>query len=159
MPGSSRIAGAAAVAAAALLSFPAFAGNADPPAAWRERGDLTARDRERVAAVTAPATDFSKPEKFEEMPGGAGTSRKLVNRDAFSQFSANLTFEGERDFKLGNALFRKTWVSSPASTQASDGLGPLFNARGCQECHEGREHGRIVGGCAARPGAAADNGC
>jgi CxxC motif-containing protein (DUF1111 family) len=53
-----------------------------------------------------------------------------------------LTFEQERDFKLGNALFRKLWVSSPSSTQASDGLGPLFNARGCQSCHlkDGRGH-------------------
>src|SRR5262249_2288401 len=39
-------------------------------------------------------------------------------------------------------LFRKLWVSSPSSTQSSDGLGPLFNARGCQNCHlkDGRGH-------------------
>jgi CxxC motif-containing protein (DUF1111 family) len=45
-------------------------------------------------------------------------------------------------FKLGNGLFRKNWVSSPSSTQASDGLGPLFNARACQNCHlkDGRGH-------------------
>ncbi|MFZ2103469.1 MAG: di-heme oxidoredictase family protein [Oricola sp.] len=106
------------------------------------RGDLTPKDLARVEAVTAPATDFTEAEPFEAMPGGAATSRKLVNRDAFSQFSANLTFEQERDFKLGNALFRKLWVSAPSSTQASDGLGPLFNARGCQSCHlkDGRGH-------------------
>ena len=106
------------------------------------RGDLTPEDAARVEAVTKPARDFSKPEAFEAMPGGAATSRKKVNRDAFSQFSANLTFEQERDFKLGNALFRKLWVSSPSSTQASDGLGPLFNARSCQSCHlkDGRGH-------------------
>ncbi|KAF0115141.1 MAG: hypothetical protein FD150_1202 [Rhodobacteraceae bacterium] len=46
------------------------------------------------------------------------------------------------DFKLGNALFRKTWVAAPASTKASDGLGPLYNARACQDCHlkDGRGH-------------------
>ena len=69
------------------------------------------------------------------MQGGAGTSKKQVDRDAFSQSSANITFEEEGTFKLGNALFRKNWVSSPSSTQASDGLGPLFNARACQNCH------------------------
>ena len=76
------------------------------------------------------------------MQGGAGTSRKRVNRDAFSQSSANITFEEEGTFKLGNALFRKNWVSAPSSTQASDGLGPLFNARACQSCHlkDGRGH-------------------
>jgi CxxC motif-containing protein (DUF1111 family) len=67
------------------------------------------------------------------MQGGAGTSRK--DRDAFSQSSSNISFEEEGTFKLGNALFRKNWVSSPSSTQASDGLGPLFNERACQNCH------------------------
>jgi CxxC motif-containing protein (DUF1111 family) len=100
-----------------------------------------AEDLGRVEAVT-PTTDFSKPEQFETMQGGAGTSKKRVNQDAFSQSSANITFEEEATFKLGNGLFRKLWVSSPSSTQASDGLGPLFNARACQSCHlkDGRGH-------------------
>ncbi|MDC9825446.1 di-heme oxidoredictase family protein [Devosia sp. ZB163] len=106
------------------------------------RSDLTPKDLERVRAVTAPATDFSKPENFEQLPAGAATVKKRVNQDIFSFSSANLTFEQEEQFKLGNALFRKLWVSSPASTEASDGLGPLFNARGCQNCHlkDGRGH-------------------
>lgn len=99
------------------------------------RGDLSAADLARVRAVTAPATDFTEAEAFEAMQGGAGTIRKVVNRDVFSFPAANLTFEEEERFKLGNALFRKLWVSSPSSTAASDGLGPLFNARGCQNCH------------------------
>jgi CxxC motif-containing protein (DUF1111 family) len=99
------------------------------------RSDLSDADRARVAAITAPASDFSKPEPYEKMSAGATTSIATPNRDAFSHSSANLTFEGERDFKIGNGLFRKVWVSSPSSTQASDGLGPLFNARACQNCH------------------------
>jgi CxxC motif-containing protein (DUF1111 family) len=53
-----------------------------------------------------------------------------------------MPFEREMDFKLGNALFRKLWVAAPASTKASDGLGPLYNARACQDCHlkDGRGH-------------------
>lgn len=106
------------------------------------RDDLSPKDRARVAAVTAPATDFTAAEAFEAMPAGAATTRKLMNRDVFSHFHDNLSFAEEERFKLGNALFRKTWVSSPASTQASDGLGPLFNSRGCQNCHlkDGRGH-------------------
>lgn len=106
------------------------------------RGDLTAEDLARVQDVTAPTTDFSKPENFESKPAGKGTTDKAVNADSFSHFLNNLTFEQEEQFKLGNALFRKIWVSSPSSTQASDGLGPLFNARGCQSCHikDGRGH-------------------
>jgi CxxC motif-containing protein (DUF1111 family) len=106
------------------------------------RSDLSANDLARVARVTAPTSDFSKPENFEGLPGGKATSRKEPNQDAFSFSSANLSFEDESRFKLGNALFRKLWVSSPSSTEASDGLGPLFNARGCQNCHlkDGRGH-------------------
>lgn len=116
-------------------------------AAAPERDDLTAEDRARVAAVTTPADDFIKPERFENMQGGAGTSTKLPNRDAFSHPSANLAFAEEETFKLGNALFRKQWVAPPASTQASDGLGPLFNARACQNCHlkDGRGHAPAPG--------------
>ncbi len=106
------------------------------------RTDLTPKDLERVLAVTAPTTDFSRPENFEQLPGGAATVKKRVNQDIFSFSSANLSFEQEEQFKLGNALFRKLWVSSPSSTEASDGLGPFFNARGCQNCHlkDGRGH-------------------
>ena len=96
----------------------------------------------RIAAVLAPPTDFSKPEPFEAKSGGAATVRARDTADAFSLSSANMPFEREMDFKLGNALFRKTWVAAPSSTKASDGLGPLYNARGCQDCHlkDGRGH-------------------
>ena len=87
--------------------------------------------------------DFSRPEPGEEYPGGAATSKKSTNnRNAFSHSSGNMPFSGELTFKLGNAMFRKVWVSAPASTKASDGLGPLYNARSCQRCHlkDGRGH-------------------
>src|SRR5262245_29847280 len=100
---------------------------------WRD--DLSEADRARVAGVTAPTADFTKPEAFERLSAGAGTSQATPNRDAFSHPAANLDFEGKANFNLGNGLFRKTWVPSPSSTLASDGLGPLFNARSCQECH------------------------
>lgn len=100
-----------------------------------DRQDLNDKDKVRVSKIVPPTTDFTKPERFEAMQGGAGTSRRLVNRNAFSHFAENMTFAQERDFKLGNALFRKLWVAAPASTQASDGLGPLYNARSCQSCH------------------------
>ncbi len=100
------------------------------------RSDLSETDRERVRTVTAAPSQFDKPEPFETLPAGATTVRdKLINADIFSHPSANLEFEGRQRFLIGNGLFRKDWVSSPSSTQASDGLGPLFNARSCQGCH------------------------
>lgn len=41
------------------------------------------------------------------------------------------------DTAMGKALFARNWVAAPASTDASDGLGPLFNARSCNACHAG----------------------
>ena len=101
-----------------------------------------AAERARVAAVTRPAQDFSKAEKYELRPGGAATAFKTFNRDSFSHPSANMSFERELDFRIGDGIFRKLWVSAPASTRSSDGLGPLFNARSCQRCHlkDGRGH-------------------
>jgi CxxC motif-containing protein (DUF1111 family) len=102
----------------------------------------TGAEAARIAAVSALTEDFTKPEPFEAHPAGAATVPALDTAEAFSQPSANISFAKELDFKLGNALFRKLWVSSPASTLASDGLGPLYNARSCQRCHlkDGRGH-------------------
>jgi len=82
-------------------------------------------------------------EPGEENPGGQATAKVgTATADAFSQLSANMHFAKELDFKIGNGIFRKNWVSSPSSTKSSDGLGPLYNARACQACHlkDGRGH-------------------
>ncbi len=129
--------------AAALLAAGAMAARSEAPG----RADLSPEDRARVAAVTAPPAAFDAPETFEAMQGGAGTSTARPDRDAFSHPAANLSFAEEERFKLGNALFRKQWVAAPASTRASDGLGPLYNARACQNCHlkDGRGHPPAAG--------------
>jgi CxxC motif-containing protein (DUF1111 family) len=139
-----KIAKAVAVClVAALSAAPVLAG--EGPLAHRD--DLSPRDRGRVARVTAPATDFSAPEPFEAMSAGAATHAKRIASTAFSFPSANLSFEEQQRFALGNGLFEKFWVSSPASTKASDGLGPLYNARSCQGCHlrDGRGHPPLPG--------------
>ncbi len=123
-----------------LVSTAALAGPLDEP--HLDIVPRTEAEAARIAAVTAAPTDFTAPQPFEEMSAGAATVRARDNRDAFSLPSANIGFEGELEFKVGNGLFRKLWVSSPSSTLASDGLGPLYNARSCQRCHlkDGRGH-------------------
>ncbi len=124
------------LAVAVCLSIPAFS----PPAAWTAfgkplRSDLTEAELIRAYEATRPAISFDRAESSEMMQGGAGTSLNPVNRNSFSHPSRNLTFEERGKFQIGNAFFRKVWVASPSSTLASDGLGPLFNARSCQSCH------------------------
>ena len=128
--------------AAMLLGtgLPLFAGIWQSIGAGADAGD---------AALVKPATDFSHTEEGEEKPGGGATSRGSVdNANAFSHSSGNMDFKREFNFKIGNAIFRKNWVSSPSSTDASDGLGPLFNSRACQNCHlkDGRGHPPFTAG-------------
>lgn len=73
---------------------------------------------------------------------GGKTSVSKTDNDAFSLPAANLSFEARLDFNVGNSFFRNPWVMAPATTTARDGLGPLFNTNGCQNCHirDGRGH-------------------
>jgi len=117
---------------------------ADGPLAHRD--DLSSEERSRVHSVTALTTDYSKAEQFERRSAGAGTSMREPGPNAFSHSLENLTFEEEQRAKVGNGVFKKLWVTAPASTAASDGLGPLYNARACQRCHlkDGRGHPPIA---------------
>ena len=67
----------------------------------------TEDEHARIARVTAAPVEFSAPQRFEELPGGAATVRARIDADAFSQPSGNLSFEQELDFKVGNGLFKK----------------------------------------------------
>lgn len=87
-------------------------------------------------ANSAATSKFRQLDPGEAFPGGAATSRKSTNhRDAFSHASHGMGFEREAQFRIGNAIFRRLWIAAPASTDSADGLGPLYNARGCQNCH------------------------
>ena len=61
--------------ALALLLLPAAALAASPV-------PRTAEEAARIAAVTAPTNDFSKPEPFEARPGGAATVAKALDANA-----------------------------------------------------------------------------
>lgn len=95
-----------------------------------------------VGVTGALATANAPLEPGEDRPGGDATHFRPLDRNAFSHASANLGFERELQFKVGNGLFKRIWVSAPASTKAADGLGPLYNAKACQRCHikDGRGH-------------------
>jgi CxxC motif-containing protein (DUF1111 family) len=73
-------------------------------------------------------------EENEVLSGGDATVQSnTIN--AFSLPISRMTSESETKFAIGNSLFKKNWVASPASTTARDGLGPTFNAKSCSACH------------------------
>lgn len=74
-------------------------------------------------------------EPGEWLPGGDTTNTRILGANAFLMPAQNLSAEHEIEFYGGNAFFNQGWVVSPASTEARDGLGPLFNARSCSGCH------------------------
>ncbi|PTW52216.1 di-heme oxidoredictase family protein [Rhodovulum kholense] len=104
---------------------------------------FTPAEEARIAEATALPRDFTRPQPFEALAGGAGT---VAGAAAFSAPLANLPRSEGLDFRGGQALFDRTWVSAPSSTIASDGLGPLFNARSCLACHPGGGRGAAPAG-------------
>ncbi len=73
--------------------------------------------------------------------GGTTTVHNATHK-AFAQPSANLDVQLRAKFFIGNAFFNSPWVVAPATAGARDGLGPLFNARSCDACHNNDGRGR-----------------
>ncbi len=59
----------------------------------------------------------------------------IADPDAFSRPLPFLSDNDRATVHLSNSLFRKSWRPAPSATTASDGLGPLYNARSCADCH------------------------
>lgn len=95
-----------------------------------------------VGAACRAGADDAPPDPEETLSAGAATSIELPDRNAFRHMRPGLSDQDGMRFQIGRALFRKLWVAAPSSTQASDGLGPLYNARSCETCHARDGRGR-----------------
>lgn len=71
------------------------------------------------------------------------TSIGLLAANAFATSAADHASGASLEAALGQRLFKRTWVPAPSSTKSNDGLGPLFNARSCHQCHGAATAGRI----------------
>lgn len=89
-----------------------------------------------TAALLASACgdDASAYEPGEELAGGDTTVFETGGM-AFSLAARNLEGARRDAFFVGNAFFKRNWVTAPASTSGQDGLGPTFNAMSCAACH------------------------
>ena len=79
-----------------------------------------------LIAVTAMASEMQ--------PGGEGSVR-AGTLPAFDLPLANLPESMRPRFYAGKALANQPWIKAPTTTDARDGLGPLYNARTCLACH------------------------
>ena len=111
-------------------------GRAGEGARLKAAGSLLA-----LAVLAACSRGPSTAELLDVNSGGATTVHES-NRNAFSQPAANLDVQRRAEFFIGNAFFNSAWIVAPASAGARDGLGPLFNARSCDACHNNDGRGR-----------------
>jgi CxxC motif-containing protein (DUF1111 family) len=86
-----------------------------------------------IAALTAACAHTGTDAELV-LSAGAATVFDTTH-DAFSQAVPTLSRERRTAFFVGNSFFSQNWVIAPASVEARDGLGPLFNARSCSTCH------------------------
>lgn len=97
-----------------------------------------------AAIALLPACARHVPDTAELLDpnsGGAATVHES-NRNAYSQPAPNLEIRKRGEFFVGNAFFNSAWVVAPATAGARDGLGPLFNARSCDACHNNDGRGQ-----------------
>lgn len=84
------------------------------------------------AAAAAEAPPF---DPAEAQPGGAATARIDEPDAAFARPVGNLPPAMRALFDRGADLFYRRWIEGPAPAPALTGLGPLYNALSCQQCH------------------------
>lgn len=91
-----------------------------------------------IAALLLSSCGKDQIEKYNAAPAFALAGACTVydqSANAFTYKVPGLTSEEQAQFFTGNSFFNNNWVIAPSSTEARDGLGPLFNARSCSGCH------------------------
>ncbi|MBL8631500.1 MAG: thiol oxidoreductase [Rhodospirillaceae bacterium] len=66
---------------------------------------------------------------------GGATTRPVATKDAFTFVAGNASDQHKARFVRGNELFTATWDPTPGKNPNTQGLGPLFNAKSCFDCH------------------------
>ncbi len=94
----------------------------------------------RAVALLCLATSAFPAPASPRLAGGETTVARTRASD-FLEPLANLELLRQERHLIGRSLFRNPWVIPPSSTDARDGLGPVFNARSCLACHRGGGRG------------------
>lgn len=91
---------------------------------------------EQLPAVGAPPSAQLLSDRRPDYQLSAGQATVFdQSREAYSHRFPDMDETHRTAFFSGESLFDQNWVTAPSSTVARDGLGPLFNARGCAACH------------------------
>ena len=101
------------------------------------RRTLIALAAASALAIAAACNGGGEPSPSDllELRSGGDTTSTTTTRNAFSLPARNLTTAEARRFAVGDSFFTSNWVIAGNSTEARDGLGPLFIAQSCSTCH------------------------
>ena len=75
---------------------------------------------------------------------GGSASSPSHDKCAFCKPAKEMKGEERMTFSYGKSFFRIPWVEAPSATTARDGIGPLFNANTCINCHPNNGAGVAV---------------
>ncbi|MES2628048.1 MAG: di-heme oxidoredictase family protein [Bacteroidota bacterium] len=89
-----------------------------------------------------PLADQSGYETGEEYSADVAGTVFDASVNAFNNSIPGLSLEENIRFTTGNSFNRSAWVIAPSSTEARDGLGPVYNAASCSGCHRLDGRGR-----------------
>lgn len=88
-----------------------------------------------IGLLVLPNLAIGTEQTLSPAYSGGETTVFNASHKAFSLPARNLSLVRQDDFFIGQAFFRQPWVIAPSSTKARDGLGPLFSANSCSNCH------------------------
>ncbi|MEM7259254.1 MAG: di-heme oxidoredictase family protein, partial [Pseudomonadota bacterium] len=80
-----------------------------------------------------PGVTSSQQTFSSHLPGGRATT--TFTGSTLLLPAPVLTGQSKTDFFAGRALAQQPWIKAPTTTTARDGLGPIYNARTCVQCH------------------------
>ncbi len=101
-----------------------------------------------ICISSAALADAPPPfDPSEARPGGAATVDIPADdaSAAFARAAANLPDMERARFNDGARLFYTRWIAGPAPAPALTGVGPLYNALSCEQCHRNDGRGRPPG--------------
>ena len=82
-----------------------------------------------------PSDTPDTPQAREWQPVGGSATVAFKDNLAFLQFIPNLDLGSAPTVSQGRELFVADWTAAPGSRPLLDGLGPLFIADACSDCH------------------------
>lgn len=86
-------------------------------------------------AATVSPTPSPSPSPISWLPPGGNATLQLQPGSNFLQFAPSIPANRLGGVSQGRELFIADWLPAPSRRTVIDGLGPLFNAASCVDCH------------------------